>query len=111
MSKYTSINCNGKKIDLVYYNSRFDINFHNLHGIKVSSGKLKMKLDKSNFSAYEIAEQTALCYLVRDAWDKQTRKKNLTSIIEIKQEIISSPVNCLKLKIILDGIALYKKKK
>ena len=106
---------NGEAIDLIYspvFESS-EINPKKFLKIKVEGdGYSKIKLDNCSIDEYNMVEEEALMYLIKNAIDNKTCDNNLKEIVSIKQNIICAPVNDhFELEIILTGIAVFERKK
>jgi hypothetical protein len=100
------VHYNDKKI-ILSYSQTADIYEHiknkKIRTIK-GSGNKKIRLEYLSQEEYKFIEETALAYLLKNAM----KREDLISIIRIKQNVISTPVNdCIELEIRLEGKAVY----
>lgn len=104
---------NGKKIGLFYHPS-FPINKSDFFKIKVKgigNQKIKSSEEQKTYSeVYEIVEEEAQIYLIKNAMDKGRAGYSLEKIVAITQDIIYDPSRgYFELEIILTGVAFFKK--
>jgi len=100
------VHYNDKKI-ILSYSQTADI-YKNLRHKKIrtikGSGDKKIRLEDLSQEEYKFIEETALAYLLKNAMER----RDLISIIRIKQNVICTPVNdCFELEILLEGRAVY----
>ena len=106
---------NGKSIDLFYFPWFPRINnkkeFLKIRVKGIGNQKIKPSEEQKTYSeVYEIVEEEAQIYLIKNAMDKGRAEYALEKIVAITQDLIFNPSKeYLELEIILTGLAFFKK--